>query len=57
MKKISNLLFTIFLTFILLNSVDALTLEEKEVSVTKGESKTVQLTEKFTEKVKKIEFN
>ena len=57
MKKISNLLFTIFITFILLNSVDALTLEEKEVSVTKGESKTVQLTEKFTEKVKKIEFN
>lgn len=57
MKKISNLLFTIFLTFMLLNSVDALTLEEKEVSLTKGESKTIQLTEKFTEKVKKIEFN
>ena len=57
MKKISNLLFIIFLVFISLSRVDAITLEKKEISLASGESKNIPLTENLTEKIKKIEFN
>lgn len=57
MKKVSNLLFIIFLVFISLSRVDAITLEKKEISLASGESKNIPLTENLTEKIKKIEFN
>lgn len=57
MKKLLKVLFSISLIFILINKVEALTLEEKELHLAKGETKEIEVTEKFSEKIKKLEFN
>ena len=51
MKKISNLLFIIFLVFISLSRVDAITLEKKEISLASGESKNIPLTENLENRI------
>lgn len=57
MKKLLKVLFSISLIFILINKVEALTLEEKELHLAKGETKEIEVTENFSEKIKKLEFN
>lgn len=57
MKKVIVLLFMLFISISFTTKVKALNVSENDISLSKGSSTTLSITDNFNEEISKIEFN